>query len=85
MKPRSCIHSYFLQTADLCERACPLCDRRSAYFWLPASACIMVNNQGDMTVRPTVLFPGFRHFVPWSVRGDGGGGTVACDWLVGTW
>jgi len=29
------------------------------------------------------LFPGFRHFVPWSVRGDGGGGTVACDWLVG--
>jgi len=25
-----------------------------------------------------------RHFVPYSGRGDGGGGAIACDWLVGS-
>jgi len=40
-----------------------------------------VFDAGVQTFRPTLLFSGFRHLVPWSGRGDGGGGAVACDWL----
>ena len=42
-----------------------------------------VFDAGVQTFRPTLLFSGFRHLVPWSGRGDVGGGAVACDWLVG--
>jgi len=30
-----------------------------------------------------LLFSGFRHFVPWSRRGDDGGEAAACDRLLG--
>ena len=30
------------------------------------------------------MFCEFRHFVPYSGTGDGGGGAIACDWLVGS-